>query len=385
MRIICAPDKFKGSLDAADAARLMRMGIMDAAPDAVVDLCPMADGGEGFAGTLAAAIGSALTWRSPQDVTGPMGDRVAASFYCVDQAHGDQSLAIVEMASASGLALAPAESRDPTRATTTGTGELIRAAIDAGRTRILIGIGGSATNDGGCGAAQAMGARFFDRAGKRIDQPITGGMLHSISRIDLAPLRAVLQGVAITAACDVTNPLTGPRGAAHVYAPQKGATPQQVAMLDDGLKHLARITREQLGLDHEHTPGAGAAGGMGFGLLAFFNATLRPGIELVLEAVRFDERVKACDLCLTGEGRFDDQSLAGKVCAGVARAAKKHGVPTIALVGAAGPEIDQAVEQGLLVGYEFIGRGLSQQESMARAGELLRASAKKVCVARWSR
>ncbi len=380
MKVICAPDKFKGSLTANEAADAMAQGAMQAGDAVTTVLSPLSDGGEGFAeAMIAASLGRSMR----STVLNPLGQRARANWGVLpSKTILGHTTAVLEMASASGLALVPKDQRNPMRTTSHGTGDLIGAAARSECKHLLLGIGGSATNDGGCGAAQAMGALFFDQEDELIEEPITGGMLASIARIDLAPLREQLKGIEITAACDVTNPLTGPRGASFVYGPQKGATPKQVKILDDGLRHLASLVREQLGVDHEQTPGAGAAGGMGFGLLAFFGATLRPGIDLVLDAVRFDERVQGCDLCLTGEGRFDDQSLAGKVCVGVAKAAKKHGVPTIALVGAAEPAIDQAVTQGWFADYVVIGRGVPPQESMTRAGELLRAAAKKVCVER---
>ncbi|MEX2213728.1 MAG: glycerate kinase [Phycisphaeraceae bacterium] len=377
MKIVCAPDKFKGSLTADEAAKAMARGIRTVFPKATIEHCPVSDGGEGFVDALAASTGGEVGMVT---VTGPLPTRhVTAPIALIDR-HLDRGdwASVIEMSSASGLALVPPAQRDPTRTTTFGTGELLNAASAC--RRIFIGIGGSATTDGGCGMAQAMGVTFFDAKGTRITQPITGGSLHTIARIDttLASLQEA-RTRDITVACDVTNPLTGPNGAAYIYGPQKGATPAQVKQLDEGLQHLARLVREQLGVDYEHTPGAGAAGGLGFGLMAFLGATLKPGIELVLDAIHFDTRLQHADLCLTGEGKLDGQSLAGKACIGVAKAAKKQGVPTIALVGAATADANQAVNEGLLHSYHCIGEGLPAEESMRRAGALLERKAAEVC------
>ena len=359
MRIICAPDSFKESLTAREAAAAMARGIRKVAADADVDACPIADGGEGTVDALVAATGGELRQAT---VTGPLGDPVRAIWGML----GDGSTAVVEMAAAAGLALVPGDQRDPTRTTTYGVGELIRAALDSGANRVILGIGGSATTDGGCGAAQALGVRF-DRDEGAIAEPITGGMLGNIRAI--TPLPAPLP---IDVACDVTNPLTGPDGAAHIYGPQKGATAEQVEQLDRHLAHLADL----VGGDGNF-PGAGAAGGFGYGAVALLGGHIRRGIELVLDAVDFDRRVQGCDLCLTGEGRLDGQSLSGKATVGVAAAAKKHGVPVIALVGSVGSGVERAIDVGI-DRWMVIGQGLSTDESMRRAAELMEQAAGSV-------
>ncbi len=400
MKVICAPDSFKESISAADAAEAMACGVRRAMPDAVTDLCPVADGGEGTVEALVVATGGSLRQTV---VMGPLG----ASHAQVNATWGTlnpksesgrasepgrvgpdptassppRRMAVIEMASAAGLALVPVAQRDPRHTTTFGVGQLIRAAMDDGATRLIVGIGGSATNDGGCGAAQACGVRFFDEVDRLIDEPITGGDLLRIERIEMTSRITRLDKVGITIACDVTNPLTGPDGAAATYGPQKGASPEVVAQLDDGLRHLASLIRRDVGIDIETTPGAGAAGGLGGGMLAFFGASLSSGIELVLDAVRFDARVADTDLCLTGEGRLDGQSLSGKACLGVARAAAVHGVPTVALVGATGPNADRALDAGLSR-IITIGAGLSAAESMRRADELIEAVAGRVVAGR---
>jgi glycerate kinase len=374
MKVICAPDKFKGSLTAAQAAGALARGVRRARPDAQVEVCPMADGGEGTVEAFLGSFGPSAA-RSTR-VCGPLGADTQAAWALVAD-HQERKTAVIEMAAASGLELLPAAQRDPTRTSTRGTGQLIAAALDQGPQTILIGIGGSATSDGGCGCAQALGVEFLDQYARPIDEPLSGGLLSSISRIRIERRDPRLARVRILAACDVTNPLTGPHGAAYVYAPQKGATPRQVIDLDNGLRHLAALWREQLGIDVENLPGAGAAGGLGAGLVVFLGAVLRRGVEVVLEAVDFAARVRGSDLCLTGEGRLDGQTASGKTVSGVAQAAKAQGVPTIALVGALGAGAERTLEHGL-AGYELIGPGLPIEESKRRAAELLEAAAARV-------
>jgi glycerate kinase len=293
VKVICAPDGFKESLSAAEAARAMARGVSSAQPNAKIDLCPIADGGEGTVDALLAAT------RGTERVTkvcGPLGEPILARWGLLGTGQDGRVTAAIEMAAASGMALLDSVHRDPTRTSTYGTGQLIAAALDAGAQRIILGIGGSATNDGGCGAAAALGARFIGPAGRRIEVPITGGMLAVVTRIDLNGLDARLANTEVVVASDVTNPLTGPHGAAHVYGPQKGATPSQIRQLDDGLGHLAALTRDQLGCDISTFPGAGAAGGMGAGMVAFLGARLEAGAELILDAVEFDRRAQDCNL-----------------------------------------------------------------------------------------
>jgi len=366
MKVICAPDSFKGSLWATQAALVMAKAIHRVQPDAEVEVCPVSDGGEGFIDVITQSD----DWSVQNiDCKDPLGRPITRGWRRMMR--DDQpDTAFIEMAATSGLVLLKPSERNPTRTTTYGVGQLIKHALDHKSEKILIGIGGSATNDGGCGMAQALDARFYNAADQLIKQPITGGMLGSIKRIDVSQLDPRLHAVPVTAACDVTNPLTGLNGAARIYAPQKGATPQQVEQLDAGLRHLAELFRDQLGIDVEHRPGAGAAGGLGAGLMAFCNAQMRPGLEIVLERVGFDKRVRGCDLCLTGEGRLDGQSLSGKAVIGVAQAAAKHNVPTVALVGSLGPGHEKSLDAGLK-DYVEIGRGLSTEESITRAAALL--------------
>lgn len=357
-KIILAPDSFKESLSAAQVASAMAAGVERVSTSIVANQCPIADGGEGTLSTLAHARNGRLhTLR----VTGPMGNAVDARYALVD----DGRVGLVEMAEASGLALVPAGERDPSRATSFGTGELIHHLIRAGCREIIVGIGGSATVDGGTGIAQACGFRFFNRVNAEINVPMDGGMLGKITRIE-PPAQSFPR---IRIACDVTNPLCGPNGAAAVYGPQKGATAQQVRLLDDGLVHLARIAG---GAPHApDAPGAGAAGGAGFGLVTFLGATLERGIELVLEFVGFRDLCRGADLVITGEGRLDAQSLQGKACMGVARAAAELAVPTIAIVGSTGPGAEQCLgPNGLLELHSLVDR-FGSDRAMQKAGTCL--------------
>ncbi len=330
------------------------------------DLCPISDGGEGFIDAVGEYNDNAI---NAVDCLDPLGRSVHAGWW-LNKRGGQPVTAVVEMSIASGLTLLELNERDPTKTTTFGTGQMIRHALDQQPERILVGIGGSATNDGGCGMAQALGVRFYDLDGKLIETPITGGMLESIRRIDVSRIHASLKEISIVIACDVTNPMTGLNGASHVYGPQKGATSDQVEQLDAGLRHLADLLRDQLSIDVENRPGAGAAGGLGAGLMAFCNAQMRSGLEIVLETVEFDRRVQGCDLCLTGEGRLDGQSLSGKAVLGVAHAAAKHNVPTIALVGCLGEGYEKILDAGLKE-VVVIASDDPEYDNMAGAGHLL--------------
>ncbi|HEY8393225.1 MAG TPA: glycerate kinase [Thermaerobacter sp.] len=328
MRVVIAPDSFKGSLTAEQAAAAMAAGAREGWPGVETVELPLADGGEGTAAALVRATGG--RWQRCR-VSDPLGRPVEAAWGLL----GDGKTAVIEMAAASGLTLVEPSRRDPLAASTYGTGELIRAALDRGCRRLLVAIGGSATTDGGTGMLAALGARFLDGAGRPL--PPGGGPLSRLARIDLEGLDPRLRQVSIEVACDVDNPLTGPRGAAAVYAPQKGATPAMVVQLEAGLRRLADVTASLLGRDLREEPGAGAAGGLGFALLAFLGAHLRPGAELVMDAVGFDGHLAGTSLVLTGEGRTDRQTLAGKLVARVARRARARGVPVVVISGAVDP------------------------------------------------
>jgi glycerate 2-kinase len=289
---------------------------------------------------------------------------------------GDGRAAVVEMAEASGLPLVPKAKRNPLVTTTRGTGELIAAALDRGADRILLGIGGSATVDGGAGMAEALGVRLLDAKGRPV--PPGGGGLAKLARIDVSGLDPRVRGARIEVACDVTNPLCGPRGAARVYGPQKGATPAMVAALDRNLARLARIIRRDLGIDVTKLSGGGAAGGLGVGLVAFCGATLRPGVEMVIDAVQLAGTLRGADLVITGEGRIDRQSAFGKTPVGVARAAKKLGIPVVAVCGSIGDGAEAVLDQGIDAYVSLVNGPMTLDDAMRRAPELLRSAAAQV-------
>jgi glycerate kinase len=372
MKVVIAPDSFKECLSAIDVAEALAAGVRAADGRAAIDLCPMADGGEGTVEAMVAATGGQV--RSTA-VTGPMGEVVQASFGLLGTPAGAHAglTAVIEMAAASGLALVEPPRRNPMLATTYGTGELILAALDAGAEAVLIGIGGSATADGGCGCAQGLGVRFIDAAGRCCPPGLSGGSLVNIRHVDLSGRDARLSTARIGVACDVTNPLTGPNGAAAVYGPQKGATPEMVALLEAGLANLAEVIRRDLGLDVEHLPGAGAAGGLGAGLVAFAGGRLQRGVEIVAGAVGLARRLAGADLCITGEGRFDRQSLSGKTAVGVAHLAAAVRVPVVCIPGQAASGADCG---GLFIDVRPLAAGeVTPAEAMARARELLTARA----------
>ncbi len=328
--VLVAPDSFKGSLPAHEAALAVAGGLRTAAAAAGVPLDvllrPVADGGEGTVAVLLAA-----GWTPhPATVAGPTGVPVVTHL-ALSPAGTVPRTAVVELAAASGLGLLPGGRPDPTGASTYGTGQLLSAALDAGVRRIVLGIGGSATTDGGAGMAAALGARFLDRTGTEL--PPGGGPLRELARLDVSGLDPRLRAVELVVACDVDNPLTGPRGAARVYGPQKGASPADVARLEAGLVRLAEVLRRELGADVASVPGAGAAGGVGAGAIAFLGARLTPGIDLLLDLVGFDTALAESDLVVTGEGSVDAQTLSGKAPLGVARRARAAGVPVLVLAG----------------------------------------------------
>ena len=332
MRIVIAPNAFKGSLSALEAATAIGEGIRNAVPDAELVLVPIADGGDGTVDALVAATqGERRTLR----VRGPLGDPVDAEYGLIDGG----STAVIEMAKAAGLALVPKDKRDPRITTTYGVGELLQHAYDAGARHFVVGIGGSATNDGGAGMAQALGYHLLDERG--LELPPGGLALKRLARIHVGGVHATWKQAEVEVACDVTNPLTGPRGASAVYGPQKGATPEMVAELDAALHHFAEIIRRDLGVDVEPLPGAGAAGGLGAGLVAFLGARLGPGAEMVMEALHLDERLTGAQLVITGEGRIDSQTARfGKGPAAVAHHAKNAGIPVVAIGGSIADETE---------------------------------------------
>jgi glycerate 2-kinase len=368
MRIVIAPNAFKGSLSALEAADAIGAGVRAAAPDADLVLVPIADGGDGTVDAMVAATnGERRTLR----VRGPLGDPVEADYGMVDGG----STAVIEMAKAAGLALVPSEKRDPRVTTTYGVGELLQHAFDDGARHVIIGIGGSATNDGGAGMAQALGYHLLDENGHEL--PPGGLALKRLARIHTGGVHGNWKEAQVEVACDVTNPLTGPSGASAVYGPQKGATPEVVAELDAALRRLAEVVRRDLGVDVEHLPGAGAAGGLGAGLVAFTGARLRPGAEMVMEALKLDDRLKGAVLVVTGEGRLDSQTARfGKGPAAVARHARNAGIPVIAIGGSVADETELRL---LFDGLEaIVVEPCSLEEAIAQARPLLMRAATRV-------
>jgi glycerate kinase len=359
-RVLIASDKFKGSLTAAEVAAAVGAGVRRARPDAVVDTLPVADGGDG---TLAAAEAAGFTLVEVV-ATGPTGKPVRTSYARKDD------LAVVEMAAVSGLSRLPDGVPAPMSATSRGTGEVIAAAVDAGCRRVVLGIGGSASTDGGLGLIRGLGARALDADDHEVGEG--GGALAAVRTLDLSPLRARIAGVAVTVACDVDNPLTGPRGAAAVYGPQKGADPAQVRELDRALTHWADVVAGTIDEDDRQVPGAGAAGGVGFAAVSLLGAELRSGIALVLELMGFADRLAGVDLVITGEGSLDEQTLHGKVVAGVAAAAGAAGIPVVAVCGRTNLDRDRLRDAGVAAAYALTDLEPDVRRCMAEPVPLLR-------------
>lgn len=357
MKILLAPDKFKGSLTARQVCDAMSEGIRLAQPDAKIVALPMADGGEGTAEVLTLATGG--EWLTIP-VLDPLERPVQASYGI----SSDHQTAFIEMSQASGLRLLHRNEYNPLKASTFGTGQMILDAVNRGVTHIVLGIGGSATNDAGIGMAAALGWVFLNER----DEPIhaNGGNLSQISRIipPASPLH-----LTIDVACDVTNPLFGPNGAAFIYGPQKGASAEDIEHLDQGLRHLARLILDQLGTDLANVPGAGAAGGLGAGALFFLNATLKEGVKVVMEQTRFFDHLKDSDLVLTGEGKIDNQTLQGKLINGIALEAQKSGVPTIALCGTLDAKPHDIRALGLTAAFSVLTHPQSLDEALSSAYE----------------
>jgi glycerate kinase len=370
--VVIAPDKFKGTLTAPQAAEALAMGWKRGDPRAQVDEVPVADGGEGTLDTLLRALGGET---EPARVTGPLGDLVDAEYGLVHTPEG--VLAIVEMARASGLGLVDQGRQDPLRASTFGTGELIIAACRHEPTRLIICVGGSATNDGGAGAAQALGVRLLDEHGG--DLPPGGEALERLARIDTTAVHPSLRGVRVTVASDVDNPLTGPRGASAVFGPQKGASSEAVALLERGLGHLAAVIHRDLAIDVRQLEGGGAAGGLGAGLVAFLGARLRPGFDLVAEVLGLPARLDRADVAVTGEGRFDRQSAGGKAPARVLEMAQAARCRTILIAG----EIEEGLRPSADLVYSLAVRG-GLETALSHPAELLAEAAADAATHSWS-
>lgn len=369
MKVIIAPDSFKECLSAKEVANVIAEGIMAEIPDAECVCVPVADGGEG---TMEALVDATHGRVIPVTVAGPLGEQVNAQFGLL----GDQQTAVVEMASASGIELVPPQERDPLKATSYGTGELIKRALEENISKIIVAIGGSATNDGGVGMLQALGVRFTREDGSEIG--FGGGELGEIAHIDISNLDPRLQHVEVLTACDVDNPLTGERGASAVFGPQKGATPEMVKRLDANLHHYANCVKAATGCDIEFEKGAGAAGGMGAALLAFLDATLMPGIDIVLNTVEFEKTLVGADLVITGEGRIDSQTIHGKTPVGVSRLAQKHGIKTIALAGSVGDGVEVLKSAGIIACFSVVPSPCELKDAIAQGRENLLKTAKQL-------
>ncbi|EIZ9126604.1 glycerate kinase [Cronobacter sakazakii] len=368
-KIVIAPDSFKESLSAMDVAKAIEAGFREIYPQAHYVCVPMADGGEGTVEAMVAATGGQII---TTPVTAPLGNNVDGFFGLL----GDGETAVVEMAAASGLHLVPTAQRDPRITTSYGTGELILAALERGVKAIIIGIGGSATNDGGAGMMQALGARFLDGEGRELAPG--GAALTRLERLDLSALDPRLAQVSVTAACDVDNPLCGEKGASAVFGPQKGATPAMVTELDAALRRFGEQLEAATGKAIISAPGAGAAGGMGAALLGMLSAELRPGIEIVIESLGLAQAVRDADLVITGEGRLDSQSIHGKTPVGVARVAKQFQRPVVAIAGSLTPDYQIVHEHGIDAAFSVIDRIVTLQEALDDAERNLRVTARNV-------
>ncbi|WP_102262835.1 glycerate kinase [Mesobacillus jeotgali] len=358
MKIVIAPDSFKESLTALEAATAIENGMKKILPEASFIKVPMADGGEGTVQSLVDATGGKMVTKT---VTGPLGTPVDAFFGI----SGDEKTAVIEMAAASGLHLVPPGERNPLVTTTRGTGELIAAALGHGVEHIIIGIGGSATNDGGAGMARALGIKLLDSDGKEIGEG--GGALNSLAAVNMDGIDKRLESVKIEVACDVDNPLTGIRGASHIFGPQKGATQEMVEALDNNLHHFADIIRTDLGKDIEHVSGAGAAGGLGGGLMAFLSAELKRGVDIVLEATKLETHLISADFVITGEGKIDGQTIFGKTPIGVAITAKRHNVPVIAIAGNVSSDSEVVHEHGIDAVFSIVPGVITLEDAFENA------------------
>ena len=369
MKIVVAPDSFKGSLTAIEVSDAIEQGIREVFPEAEIVKIPMADGGDGTVQCLVNATGGEIL---REKVTGPLGGEVLASYGIL----GDKKTAVIEMAEASGLTLVPENQRNPLITTTYGTGQLIKAALDQGCRKMIIGIGGSATNDGGTGMLQALGVKLLNQEGKEVS--FGGGELKKIFRIDTKYLDNRLSKTKVLIASDVSNPLCGPQGASRIYGPQKGATPEIIEELDKSLSYFAELIKRDLNKDVKDIPGAGAAGGLGASLMAFLNAELRPGIEIMIEIVKLEQAIKDADLVITGEGKIDSQTIYGKAPIGVAKIAKKYKVPVMAIAVILGEGADIVYQHGIDFLMKISEPPMSINDSKDNKISIIRKSIKNV-------
>lgn len=359
LNILLAPDSFKESMTAKEVCEAMERGIKKVNKDINCIHVPMADGGEG---TMQSLVDAANGKVYKSNVIGPLGYEIEAQYGIL----GDGQTGIIEMASASGIALLPKEKRNPMITTTYGTGQLIKNCLDHRIKKLLIGIGGSCTNDGGVGAIQALGGKFLDEHGNEIG--FGGGELNKLYKIDLTNLNPRLKDLNVEVACDVTNPLCGKNGASNVFGPQKGADPKMIAILDNNLRHYANVIKEQLKIDVMNVPGAGAAGGLGTALIVFLNGKLENGADIVIKYSKLEEKLKDADIVFTGEGSIDFQTQYGKTPVGVARLAKKYGKHVIAVAGSVGDDIDILYEEGIDSIFSIV-RGVTTLDNALKNGQ----------------
>lgn len=369
MNIVIAPDSFKESLTAMEAARAIEEGFASVLPHERYYKIPMADGGEGTVQSIVDATGGSI---KSVTVTGPLYEPVEA-FYGLS---GDKKIAVIEMAAASGLDKVPMKKRNPLVTTTYGFGELICDALEEGVEEILLGIGGSATNDGGAGMVMSLGGKLLDETGASVSADGQG--LGRLKSIDISGLHPRIKEVSIKVACDVDNPLTGENGASHVYGPQKGGTPEQIKLLDSHLAHYAQVIKKTFGKDIDQVPGAGAAGGLGAGLLAFLDADLERGGDLLVDMLGLEEQIKQADLVITGEGGINHQTIFGKTPVAVSRIAKKHGVPVIAIAGTLSKGYESVHDEGIDAVFSILTELSSLDKVLEKGYENLKATAANV-------
>lgn len=355
LKFVLAPDSFKESMTSKEACDAMERGIKKVIFDAECIKIPMADGGEG---TLEALVEATKGKVYDVEVMSPLMEKITAHFGIL----GNSNTAVIEMSSASGIMLVPREKRNPLITTTYGTGQLIKAALDKGVSHLIIGIGGSATNDGGSGMITALGAKLLDKHGKELK--VGGGELHKLHNIDISNLDPRIKDITVEVACDVKNPLIGENGASYIFAPQKGATKEMVEILESSLKNYADKIKEQFNIDISNIPGAGAAGGLGGGLLAFLNGDLKSGIELVINHTGLEEKIKNSDYVITGEGSLDKQTIFGKTPIGVSRIAKKYNVPAIAIAGKIGNDISDIYDEGVVAVFSILQKVTSLEKAL---------------------
>ncbi|MQG15868.1 MAG: glycerate kinase [SAR202 cluster bacterium] len=369
MKIIIAPQAFKGSISAMNAAKAIEQGVKAVLPDATTILIPIADGGDGTLETLIDVMGGDVI---TEKVTGPLGSKVKANWGALS----DQKTAIVEMASTSGLTLLKPNELDPYKATTYGLGEIICKALDKGYREFIVGIGGSATNDGGAGLAQALGIKLLNSNGKNIE--LGGFNLKHLDTIDISRIDPRISESKFHVACDVSNPMCGPEGASAVYGPQKGASKEMVAVLDSALQHFSHVVHRDLNKEIKHMPGAGAAGGLGGGMVAFLNASLKKGIDIVLDTIDFDQKLEGTDLVITGEGQMDFQTVFSKAPIGAAQASKLRNIPVLSLSGSLGKDYGLVHDHGIDAVFSILNSPMTLEEASDKSHELITKATEEI-------